>query len=116
MKTLPIDKHIAPKYIWGDNCESFVLMDTSSLSIKQEMMPPNTREKLHYHTHAQQFFYVIKGEASFYIDNEEVIVKPGQGIQIQAGKQHYIENKSTIAIEFLVISEPSTNNDRITIE
>ncbi len=107
-----IDKNTAQQYSWGQDCLSFVLTDTDGLSIKQESMPPYTAEKLHFHRKAQQFFFVIKGEAKFYVDNETVIVSPMQGIHIRPGAQHYVENVTDEDIGFLVISQPSTANDR----
>jgi hypothetical protein len=67
MKEKIIDKETAEHYVWGDNCDSWVLADTPGLSVKQESMPGLTREKLHFHTNAQQFFIaaVEKMEATY---------------------------------------------------
>jgi mannose-6-phosphate isomerase-like protein (cupin superfamily) len=102
-------------YIWGNNCDSWILNDSQNLSVKQEMMPPGTSEKLHFHENSQQFFYILKGEAVFFINNEKHIVKTGESITIFAKSKHYISNESTVTLEFLVISNPSTNNDRTEI-
>ena len=113
MKTNIINKQTAQKYVWGTNCESFVFLDTEGLSIKQETLPANTGEKMHYHSKAQQFFYILKGEAVFYIDNELVEVKQHEGIHIKAKQKHFIVNRSFAPLEILVISQPTTNHDRI---
>ena len=103
-----IDKHNANKYTWGINCESFVFLETESLSVKQELMPPGTNEQLHFHTIAQQVFYVSKGEATFYVEEN-------QSIHIEPGQKHFVVNNSSVDLEFLVISQPSTKNDRIQV-
>lgn len=103
-------------YIWGNNCDSWVLKDTPGLSVKQEKMPPGSAEKLHFHKVASQFFYILRGEAVFYINNEKVFVKEDESISILPTVQHYIANEATKDLEFLVISNPSTNNDRTEIE
>jgi mannose-6-phosphate isomerase-like protein (cupin superfamily) len=103
-------------YIWGNNCDSWVLKDSPGLSIKQEKMPSGTAEKLHFHKVASQFFYILKGKAVFYINNEKVSVSEGESISILPDVQHFIANEETEDLEFLVISDPSTNNDRIEIE
>ncbi|MBK1898174.1 cupin domain-containing protein [Chryseobacterium paridis] len=103
-------------YIWGDQCDSWVLQDTPGLSVKQEKMPPGTSEKLHFHNVANQFFYILKGEALFMINNQSVSVRAGESISILPTVQHYICNDSGEELEFLVISSPTTNNDRIEIE
>jgi len=111
-----VDKQTAEHYLWGDNCDSWILADTEGLSVKQEKMPPATREKLHFHTQAQQFFFVLKGTATFYLDENKTIVTSQKGILIQPKTKHYIANETSEQLEFLVISQPTTNNDRTTIE
>lgn len=102
-------------YPWGDGCEGWNLVDEASLSVKQERMPAGTAETLHYHEHAQQFFFMLKGEASFEIEEETVIVKEREGIHIAAGKKHRIINHTQSAIEFILSSQPSTAGDRVNV-
>jgi mannose-6-phosphate isomerase-like protein (cupin superfamily) len=103
-------------YQWGNNCESWNLADESSFSVKLEYMPPHTAEQKHFHEKAQQFFYILKGEAVFEIQHERVTVKKEQGICIEPGRQHRIMNESNEDLEFLLSSQPSTANDRINVE
>lgn len=79
-------------------------------------MPAGTAEKLHFHETAEQVFYILKGEAVFDINNEKFPVKAGESISIQPKSEHRISNESKDELEFLVISSPSTHNDRIEIE
>jgi len=102
-------------YQWGDGCDGWNLVDEPSLSVKQERMPAGTSEAWHYHVQAQQFFFMLKGEASFEIENETVIVKEREGIHIPAGKKHRVVNHTASAIEFILSSQPSTANDRINL-
>lgn len=111
-----IDKSTAEHYLWGDNCDSWVLVDTIGLSVKQESMPSGTREKLHFHTNAQQFFFVLKGTATFYLEGNKIIVTGQKGILARPGTKHYIANETDKQLDFLVISQPTTNNDRTIIE
>ncbi|HTB31610.1 MAG TPA: cupin domain-containing protein [Bacteroidia bacterium] len=105
-------KETAPHYIWGENCDSWVLANTASLSVKQENMPPGTKEQLHFHSTAQQFFFILKGTASFICDNKKDVVFAKSGILIPAGTKHFIANETKDELEFLVVSQPSTTNDR----
>lgn len=111
-RTTVIDTQTAGHYLWGDHCDSWVLADTDGLSVKQESMPAGTREKLHFHTHAQQFFFILKGTATFYIGNEKLIIAGQKGLLIQPKAKHYIANETNEKLDFLVISQPTTNNDR----
>lgn len=103
-------------YIWGENCESWILLDSDSLSVKQESMPSKTKEKLHFHSKAQQFFFILKGIATFYIENDKHIIAEQQGIRISPNTKHLIANETESQLDFLVISQPTTNNDRTLVE
>ena len=116
MSTKVIDTQTAPNYTWGDHCDSWVLTDTDGLSVKQESMPPGTREKLHFHTHAQQFFFILDGVATFYLKGEKEVVQARQGLLIPPQAEHYIANETGAPLTFLVISQPTTNHDRTTLE
>jgi hypothetical protein len=54
------------------------LWTNASLSVKQERMPAGTSEALHYHEHAQQFFFILKGTATFEIDHESYRERTGR--------------------------------------
>lgn len=110
----PIDKNSAlNQYYWGDNCIGWNFIDRDDLSVKQELMPPGTKEELHYHTYANQFFFILNGEATFEIDQEVRILSAHQGIEIKAGSRHRIINNRNHDLEFILYSQPSTKNDRI---
>jgi mannose-6-phosphate isomerase-like protein (cupin superfamily) len=112
-----VSKHNPLKhYQWGDSCDGWNLVDESSISIKLERMRPHTAEQKHFHEKAQQFFYILKGEAVFEIGRERITVKQEQGIYIEPGKLHRIINENDEDLEFLLSSQPSTANDRINIE
>lgn len=76
-------------------------------------MAPNTREKLHLHRNAQQFFYVLDGFATFFSNEAQLVLGPGEGVVIKQEEAHYIANLGNENIEFLVISNPSTDSDRV---
>lgn len=103
-------------YHWGDGCDGWNLVDESSLSVKLERMPPHTAEQKHFHEKAQQFFFILKGEAVFEIQRERITVKKEQGIHIRPGKLHQIMNESNEDLEFLLSSQPSTVSDRMNVE
>ncbi|MFD2871638.1 cupin domain-containing protein [Mucilaginibacter ximonensis] len=103
-------------YIWGDDCHGWVFVDTGALSIKQELMPPDTAEQLHYHEYATQFFYILNGRAKFTVNGEVIELREHQAIQINPMEQHFIANHQNTDLEFMVHSYPSINNDRVNIE
>jgi mannose-6-phosphate isomerase-like protein (cupin superfamily) len=100
-------------YAWGNNCTGKRLVDTPALGITWEKMPPGTEEKLHYHNNAQQFFWILKGEAIFEADGKIFTVKTQEGFHILPKIKHRIINKTAGDLEFILSSQPNTTNDRI---
>ena len=105
----------ASSYKWGDDCYGWNYIETDALSVKQELMPPDTSEQLHYHEKSTQVFFILKGKAIFTIDGVETELKPEQGIEIKPGQKHFISNKETTDLEFILYSSPATKNDRINL-
>jgi mannose-6-phosphate isomerase-like protein (cupin superfamily) len=103
-------------YLWGSDCDGWDLVDEDALSVKQELMPAGTKEVKHYHQSAQQFFYILKGKATFEIEDSTIIINQGEGLHIEAGKKHRILNETGEDLEFVLCSQPSTKNDRINCE
>ncbi len=102
-------------YQWGNACDGWNLVEDESLSIKQERMPAGSSEDLHYHQKSQQFFFILKGIATFEIDNKTIEVKEQEGLHIKAGSKHRIINNTKDDLEFILSSQPSTINDRINL-
>lgn len=107
-----IDKRLALHYHWGDHCDGWHLVKTDSLSVIQECMPPGTEETLHFHTNAQQFFFILQGTATFEKQGEHIEVEERQGFHVRPGEQHRIFNKTDRVLEFIVVSQPMAHGDR----
>ncbi|MFC3561848.1 cupin domain-containing protein [Pedobacter jamesrossensis] len=103
-------------YKWGGNCDDWNFINNSETSIKQELMPAQTAERLHFHTYAEQFFFILKGQATFLIEGQTYLVDAHKGLQIKAGDKHKIMNKEVDDLEFILFSYPSTENDRTDCE
>lgn len=79
-------------------------------------MPSLTKEKLHFHSKAQQFFFILKGAATFYLEDAKIKVHEQKGISIPPQTRHFIANETSLPLDFLVISQPSTNEDRTLVQ
>ena len=115
MSVQPTRRADAEHYVWGDGCDGWHLVKQPQLSVIEERMPPGTAEVRHYHNAAQQFFYIIFGEAVMDVDGEIVKLTRGEGLHIPPGAPHQIRNESDAAIEFLVISQPPSHGNRVVI-
>lgn len=100
-------------YNWGNNCSGWHLVKSRGLSVIEELMPANTSEDKHYHNFSEQYFYILKGTATFEIENTIVEVHKGEGVHIRPQVLHRIRNNESTDLEFLVISQPTTSGDRI---
>jgi mannose-6-phosphate isomerase-like protein (cupin superfamily) len=108
-----ISKDTAEHYSWGDGCDGWHLVKQPGLSVIHERMPPGTAEVRHYHQQARQFFFVLAGEATLEIEQNQQIIHPFQGVEVPPGVPHQIFNRSAADVEFLVISQPTTRGDRV---
>lgn len=103
-------------YQWGEQCDGWNLVDEVNLSVKLERMPAGTSEVKHYHQKSQQFFFVLKGIASFEFENAVTEINKEEGIHITPGVIHRISNRNSEELEFILYSQPSTIHDRINCE
>lgn len=106
-------KRNSEHYYWGERCSGWHLVQSDELSVIQELMPANTQEQKHYHHFSQQFFYILKGAATFELDGKVTEVLQGEGIHIKPKTAHCIKNLASGDLEFLVISQPTTRSDRL---
>jgi mannose-6-phosphate isomerase-like protein (cupin superfamily) len=63
MRPITISRENARHYVWGENCDGWRLLQSASLSVIEEHMPPGASEVRHFHRRAQQFFFILSGEA-----------------------------------------------------
>jgi len=110
---MTIKKNHVPAYLWGQNCIAWNMLADKDLSIKEELMPERTAEEMHKHELAQQFFYILEGNATFIIKDKKHEVKAGEGIHIPKNVFHQIKNETRVYLRFLVISSPAILNDKI---
>lgn len=100
-------------YNWGKKCSGWHFVKSQHLHIIEELMPPNTAEIKHYHNFSEQFFYILKGVATFDIEGEIYEIEARQGVHILPKVKHQIKNLTNENLEFIVVSQPTTRGDRI---
>lgn len=113
MPSSPISRSTADHYRWGESCDGWHLARAGALSVIEERMPPGSREARHRHAAARQFFYVLTGVLTMEVDGTRHRLSPRTGIEIAPGVAHQAINESDAETEFLVISTPPSQGDRI---
>ncbi len=105
----------AEHYLWGEKCDGWHLLKREDMSVIQERVPGGGLEVMHYHKKARQFFYVLEGEGSMILEDQEIILQKGQGLEIPPMVKHQFRNESEVDVHFLVVSVPSTRGDRVNL-
>lgn len=103
----------AEHYSWGGDCHGWHLLKRDDFSIIQERVPAGQSEVRHYHRRSRQFFFVLEGKATMEIDGAVRVLGKHEGIEIPPGVPHQFRNESAKDVVFLVISMPSSHNDRV---
>ena len=103
----------AEHYRWGHDCDAWHLVKDPQFTVIEELIPPGAAEVRHYHKKAQQFFYILSGQAVIEVEGEDIVLGQGEGLHIPPGVPHRFRNASAEAVEFLVISQPPSHGDRI---
>jgi mannose-6-phosphate isomerase-like protein (cupin superfamily) len=102
----------AEHYTWGEACDGWHLLQGPNLHVIREAVPPGISERRHVHRDAQQFFFILSGQAVMEMDGADHHLSPGDGIHIPPGIPHQFNNPFESAVEFLVISNPTARGDR----
>lgn len=111
MKVTSIEN--AEHYNWGDNCDGWHLARSEQLSVIEERVLPGCFEVRHYHQHAEQFFYVLSGQARLEVEGTLYALHAGEGMHVPAGVKHQLSNQTQEDVRFLVISTPPSHGDRV---
>ncbi|MDQ1147647.1 mannose-6-phosphate isomerase-like protein (cupin superfamily) [Bacillus sp. SORGH_AS 510] len=112
---MKISKHNAEHYTWGNQCDGWHLVNQKELSVIHERMPPQTSEIRHYHQQSRQFFFVLSGSPTLEINGERFALTPQEGVEVPPHIPHQMFNESESAAEFLVISQPTSKGDRVSL-
>ena len=98
-------------YLWGKNCMAWPLFSNPNLNVKEELIPPNSQEEMHFHQFSQQYIYILEGEAFCILNNQEFNLSAGDSIHIPTGVLHQIKNIHHSFLRFLLISLPPVKDD-----
>ena len=112
---MKISKDTGRHYSWGEVCDGWHLVESDSLSVIEERIPPGCGEVLHYHGRAQQLFYILAGVATFESDGVTEVVGRCEAYHVLPGVRHRIWNSGSDDLHFLVVSEPKSRGDRVDV-
>jgi len=96
---------------WALGCFAWEYLSIKELSINLEKMAPRSKSEPHVHKTSRQVFFIIKGEARFYLADKEHALKLFDGIEVPPNQKHWIVNASDEELLFLLVSSPRTEDD-----
>lgn len=106
----------AEHFRWREVCDGWYLVNQPTrLTVLQERMPPGTSEVRHYHREAYQFFFILAGVATLELNGQRYELHPHEGIAVPPLVPHQMWNLSDAPMEFLVISQPNSRDDRVLV-
>ena len=70
------------------------IYEDKNCKVKKLQIDPQKRLSLQYHNFRSEHWLVVKGTANIHIDGKNLILKPGQSIDVPQKSRHYIENKT----------------------
>ncbi len=74
-------------------------------------LPPGKASLKHYHPQAEESYYILSGNGRLIVDDQTVILTPGQCVAITPGSAHQIFNDGPAALHFLAICAPAWTPD-----
>ncbi|MDZ7849656.1 MAG: cupin domain-containing protein [Halodesulfurarchaeum sp.] len=92
-----------------DGVQLRLLANGESANVQQYRIEPGGVVPEHSHPH-EQLGYLVRGELTFVLDGEEVIVEAGDSYRLAGDEPHAVENRSdTLAEGIDVFSPPRTD-------
>lgn len=76
---------------------------------------PGQDHKKHVHRIIDEIFYVISGQADFYVNDRKYIVCPGMMIHIEPGDIHYIQNPYEEPVKMTIAATKTILPDKVEI-
>lgn len=84
-----------------------VLLETSETKVKLIEVDPRNRLSYQTHSSRQEQWTVVYGELTVILDGIELILSPGQSINIPLGAKHRAWNKTNIPVRFVEVQTGS---------
>ena len=112
-----ISRQTAEHFTWRAVCDGgYLLKQPDRLTVLHERMPPGSSEVRHLHRQAYQCFFILAGTATLEINGQYVPLHPLEGAAIPPQVAHQMRNTSGAPLEFLVISQPNSRDDRVLLD
>ena len=100
---------LASKRFADEKMQKVSLFDTSNCFCDLYCLKPGQSQKPHSHAGADKIYYVLEGEATIQIGDEEQVLGPGRIVLAPTDVVHGVRNASAQALSVLVFMAPNPN-------
>ena len=80
-----------------------ILADETNYKVKKIVVSAGKRFSLQRHQRRREHWFVVSGEGKVTLDRNEIILVPGQSIDIPAGTMHRMENPGDLDLSFIEV-------------
>ena len=70
-------------------------------------VPAGGGPSLHYHTREEEAFYLLEGEITFTVGDEEIVARPGTFVQVPRETRHAFKNRTSQTARMLIHCSPA---------
>jgi mannose-6-phosphate isomerase-like protein (cupin superfamily) len=82
-------------------------------SLAEIRHPPGTSSREHYHTEAEEAYYVLEGQGKIRIDGETQQIGPGDAVVIVPGQKHTVWQEGEGDLVLLVTCVPAYSVEEV---
>lgn len=98
------------RFFAGDKMQKVNLFETANLFCDVYCLLPGQAQKLHSHKGADKIYYVLEGNATVQVGEEEQTLGPGKIVLAPADVVHGVRNASHEDLSVLVLMAPNPNS------
>ncbi len=77
------------------------------------LLLPGQRLGGHYHNEVEETFYILEGQASFYVNDVRHSLVAGDAIRLEAPERHDVVNKGDQPLKMVFIKCPYLPKDKV---
>jgi len=79
------------------------------------LLLPGQQLGAHYHHEVEETFYILEGQAAFYVDDIKHQLVAGDAIRLEAPERHDVVNESDQPLKMVFIKCPYLPKDKVTV-
>ena len=100
---------LSAKRFGDEKMQKVSLFDTTNCFCDLYCLNPGQAQRPHSHTGADKIYYVLEGEATIQIGEEEQMLGPGRIVLAPSEVVHGVRNASSQPLSLLVFMAPNPN-------